>query len=98
MAPAFDLNPFPERVRELKTWISEDTGPAASVEALRSVAPYFRIAPARVVTILDEVERAVAGWRRRGRALGMTAAELEQFEPAFEHAERWARPRARRKR
>ena len=26
LAPAFDLNPFPDRVRELKTWISEDTG------------------------------------------------------------------------
>jgi hypothetical protein len=24
LAPAFDLNPFPERARELKTWISED--------------------------------------------------------------------------
>ena len=27
LAPAFDLNPFPDRVRELKTWISEETGP-----------------------------------------------------------------------
>ena len=88
LAPAFDLNPFPERVRELKTWISEETGPAASVEALRSVAPYFRITQPRAKAILGEVERAVAQWRTRGRALGMTAAELEQFEPAFEHDER----------
>jgi len=22
LAPAFDLNPFPDRVRELKTWVS----------------------------------------------------------------------------
>ena len=27
LSPAFDLNPSPERVRELKTWISEDAGP-----------------------------------------------------------------------
>ena len=27
LAPAFDVNPFPERLRELKTWISEETGP-----------------------------------------------------------------------
>lgn len=88
LAPAFDLNPFPERVRELKTWISEDTGPAASVDALRSVAPYFRISRDRAKVILGEVEKAVAKWRATGRALGMTPAELEQFEPAFEHGER----------
>jgi len=41
LAPAFDVNPFPERTRELKTWISEETGPDASIEALRSAAPYF---------------------------------------------------------
>ena len=33
LVPAFDLNPFPERVRELKTWISEETGPEATIES-----------------------------------------------------------------
>lgn len=37
LAPAFDLNPFPDRVRELKTWISEESGPEATIEALWSV-------------------------------------------------------------
>ena len=27
LSPAFDVNPFPDRVRELKTWITEETGP-----------------------------------------------------------------------
>lgn len=31
LAPAFDVNPFPERHRELKTWISEETGPDATM-------------------------------------------------------------------
>ena len=88
LAPAFDLNPFPERVRELKTWISADTGPEASVEALRSVAPYFRIGLRRADQILDDVERAVATWRKLGRSLGMTAGDLDGFADAFEHAER----------
>lgn len=91
LSPAFDLNPFPERVRELKTWISEETGPEASIAALLSVIPYFRIAPARAKQILEEVERAVASWRKVGRALGMSKAELDQFEDAFEHSERKAR-------
>lgn len=90
LSPAFDLNPFPERVRELKTWISEETGPEASIAALLSAIPYFRIAPARAKQILKEVEKAVAGWRRVGRSLGMSKAELDQFEDAFEHPERRA--------
>ncbi|HEY3820706.1 MAG TPA: type II toxin-antitoxin system HipA family toxin [Polyangiaceae bacterium] len=94
LAPAFDLNPFPERARELKTWISPDTGPEATIEALLSVARYFRIAKARVREVLHAVERAVARWRKEARALGMSNAELEPFAPAFEHRERNAARRA----
>jgi len=90
LAPAFDLNPFPDRARELKTWISPETGPEATVEALLSVAPYFKIPKPRAKEILARVERAVAGWRDEGRAIGMSDAELEPFAPAFEHAEREA--------
>ena len=90
LAPAFDVNPFPDRVRELKTWVSEDAGPEATIEALMSVLPYFRIAPPRARQILREVERAVSRWRNVGRGLGMTTQELDQFADAFEHEERAA--------
>lgn len=88
LSPAFDINPSPDRVRESKTWISEQTGPEMSIDALRSVIAYFRIAPARVRQILAEVERAVSGWRKSGRALGMSEQELDAFADAFEHSER----------
>ena len=39
LAPAFDVNPFPDRVRELKTWVSVETGPEAIIEALLSAIP-----------------------------------------------------------
>lgn len=90
LAPAFDLNPFPDRARELKTWVSADTGPEATVEALMSVTAYFRLSQKRAKTILREVERAVAGWREAGRALGMSDRDLESFADAFEHPERAA--------
>jgi serine/threonine-protein kinase HipA len=93
LAPAFDLNPFPERVRELKTWVSEEAGPEATIDALMSVTAYFRIAKARAKAILGEVEAAVATWRKEGRALGMISEELESFADAFEHAERQAAQR-----
>jgi serine/threonine-protein kinase HipA len=88
LSPAFDINPFPDRQRELKTWISEEAGPAASIDALMAVAAYFKLDKEAAVKILAEVERAVSNWRVRGRALGMSAAELELFADAFEHRER----------
>jgi len=90
LAPAFDINPFPDRVRELKTWISEETGPEATIDALMSVIAYFRLSRERGRTILAEVEGAVAAWRAEGRALGMTPGELDMFRDAFEHDERRA--------
>ncbi|SRR5665213_1157555 len=90
LSPAFDLNPSPERVREFKTWISEDAGPEATISGLMSVIPYFRISPARAKEMLGAVERAVSGWRAKGRTIGMTDVELDQFSDAFEHSERVA--------
>lgn len=87
LAPAFDLNPFPDRARELKTWISPDTGPAATVDGLLSVNSYFRLTPRRARTILREVAAAVATWRKTGRELGLTTTELDAFADAFEHPE-----------
>ena len=80
----------PERVRELKTWISEDAGPGATIDAALAVARYFGIDARRATDIVAAVEAAVARWRDEGRALGMTERELDAFADAFEHAERRA--------
>lgn len=90
LAPAFDINPFPERARELKTWISEQSGPEASVEALISICAYCRIDIAKAKSILKAVNKAVARWRERGSEIGMTDFELDQFTDAFEHKDRAA--------
>ena len=90
LAPAFDINPFPDRVRELKTWISEDAGANASIDALMSIAPYCRLAASDARAVLKKVEAAVAKWRETGKALSMTARELDEFADAFEHPERAA--------
>lgn len=87
LSPAFDINPSPERVRELKTWISEDAGPDMTIDALMSVIAYFRIANARAKEILSEVAYSVERWRRTGQSIGMTDEELEPFADAFEHAQ-----------
>jgi len=85
LAPAFDINPFPDRHRELKTWISPDTGPEATIDALMSVTAYFRLPTPRAKKILRQVKAAVLTWRACGSALGMTAKELDRFAAAFAH-------------
>jgi serine/threonine-protein kinase HipA len=88
LCPCFDINPFPDRAPELKTWISEEAGPSASIESLMSIAAYCRLGKGETLKILKRVERAVSGWRKTGREIGMTEAELEPFAAAFEHRER----------
>lgn len=83
LAPAFDLNPFPDRERELKTWISPEAGPEASIDRLRATAPYFRITDAQTDTIIAEVDAAVADWRDVGTSIGMSTGELDAFTEAF---------------
>jgi serine/threonine-protein kinase HipA len=90
LSPAFDVNPFPERLRELKTWISEESGPTASLEPLMDAGRYFQIDVGRAREIVGEVDRAVAQWRTHGLRIGMSEGELDQFADAFEHVEREA--------
>lgn len=85
LSPAFDVNPFPDRARELKTWISEETGPEASIAALLSTAGYFGLSAENAAVVLGEVERAVSTWREVAAELGLTKQEADSFSDAFEH-------------
>jgi len=88
LSPAFDINPFPDRRRVLKTWIAESIGDAANIKSLMEAAPYFGIESRRACELLSNVEGAVACWRQIGKDIGMTSSELNAFETAFEHQER----------
>ncbi|HEY0469179.1 MAG TPA: HipA domain-containing protein, partial [Polyangiaceae bacterium] len=87
LAPAFDLNPFPDKERELKTWLSAETGPSASLQDALDLAPYFHLDLAVARRILREVNHAVAGWHELALtpAVDMSNAEAKVFAPAFEH-------------
>ncbi|HEX4153386.1 MAG TPA: type II toxin-antitoxin system HipA family toxin [Steroidobacteraceae bacterium] len=87
LSPAFDLNPFPDKDRESKTWLSEDTGPITSLEQLLGQAARFSLKPQEAVQVIAEVVQAVTRWREVGVApqAGLTLAELDDLEPAFVH-------------
>ena len=89
LAPAFDLNPFPDKDRESKTWLSEDTGPITSIEPLLEKAGYFYLTKSEALSVMAEVHHAVTGWRSLAMSdkVGLSAAEVEDFAPAFEHNE-----------
>jgi serine/threonine-protein kinase HipA len=89
LAPAFDLNPFPDRVLESKTWLSEDTGPITSLEQLIDGCAYFGLQRVDAEAEATAMATVLAGWREvaTSKAVGLTEAELQDFEPAFEHAE-----------
>jgi serine/threonine-protein kinase HipA len=87
LSPAFDINPFPERARTLKTWISEEAGPSASIEALIAIAPYCRISIVQARQLLSKVCAALETWRTVANDLTLTASEIEFLADAFEHSE-----------
>lgn len=89
LSPAFDVNPFPDKDRESKTWLSEDTGPIVSVGQLLDQAARFQLTPEQARRVLGEVARAVRKWRdlAASQDVGLSAQELDDFAPAFEHSD-----------
>ncbi len=85
LAPAFDLNPFPDKEPESKTWLSEDTGPIRSIEQLMAQAVRFELSQGEAKTALAEVTRAVGQWQKIAvrPEVGLASRELSDFAPAF---------------
>lgn len=88
LSPAFDVNPMPDKDRESKTWLSEDTGPVTSMDQLMGQASHFTLNTQQALAIVRQVVEAVEQWRTVGQAadVGMTTHELDEFKLAFEHA------------
>lgn len=94
LAPAFDINPQPERHRHLETGISELSGFEASVEAAVEAAPFFDVTPDRARANLGHLVSTIeAEWQGYARDAGMSASEVAAYRGAFEHDET-ARARA----
>lgn len=86
LSPAFDLNPFPGKDRESKTWLSEDSGPITSIEQLLGQAPRFELSQPQAQAILEEVVAAVRQWKSVAiePEVGLQTHEIKDFRPAFE--------------
>jgi serine/threonine-protein kinase HipA len=87
LAPAFDINPFPDKDQELKLWLDESYGPVDSIVEVVRVAGYFRLDTAGVQRVLGEVCTAIQGWKAvaKSAAVGMSDQDTDAFSPAFEN-------------
>ena len=87
LAPAFDINPFPDKERESKTWLSEQDGPITDVRMLLARAAYFALDEGPALHVLGEVHGAISNWRQLALSpeVGLRPQELGDFAAAFEH-------------
>lgn len=80
-APAFDLNPTPQKPEhELSLDGSIHRGDLA---VLRETAPFYRLSGPEAETIIDEVRAALATWRDVVRGLDLGGAEIDVLEDAI---------------
>ena len=88
LSPAFDINPAPERFKELKTAIADPAEPSASISLLLDHAFFFEIGQDDAVKTVAAMAKTVAdNWQAMGRRAGMSSQEIASYIPAFEHEE-----------
>lgn len=87
LAPAFDINPFPDKDQELKLWLDESYGPVDSIAAVVQAAGYFRLDASAVQRVLGKVHKAIQNWKSVAKLtdVGMSERDIEDFAPAFEN-------------
>jgi serine/threonine-protein kinase HipA len=87
LAPAFDVNPFPDKDRESKTWLSESSGPITSIEQVLAESSYFGFTRPQAEAAAGSIAVKLADWKQLGssREIGLSEQDLIQLTPAFEH-------------
>jgi len=86
LSPAYDLNPVPIQVKQRILSTEIDMGDAtASLAVALNVAEYFGITKEDAKLIISEVAEAVKKWSSEASRLGLSKAEINRMESAFEH-------------
>ena len=88
LAPIFDVNPQPERQKQLKTGISELSGSQASIEAAIEAAPFFDLDEDQSNKLVFGMASTIsASWKQIGLQNGLSEHQCKLYSPAFEHEE-----------
>lgn len=84
LSPAYDINPV-ETGTGLKLNISENDN-ALDLNLAMEVIPFFRLKKQNAYLIIEEVKKAVAGWRAIATKLGISNQQIESKAKAFQQA------------
>jgi serine/threonine-protein kinase HipA len=82
LAPAFDVNPTPEKLEHALAL--DGTLRVPDIEVVRETAPLYRLSGASADEIVADVRRAVGGWRKAAGGIGIPREEIERLADAFE--------------
>lgn len=82
LAPAFDLNPMPDKDEHVLA--IDESDPRPSLTNLRTTSPYYRLTQRQAARIETAVSSAVSSWRRIALEIGIGARELEALAALLE--------------
>lgn len=81
LAPAFDLNPNPERSEH--TLAIDERDPSPDVKLALATAPYYLLQLAEAERILKRIREVIADWRDVASKLSIPRSEIVGMEGAF---------------
>lgn len=88
LAPVYDLNPCPVDVKpRVHSLAINDTDATASIETAIEVAEMFGITLRRAKSLAADLGKVTAQWRSIAGSFGLSAAQLDRMESAFDHAD-----------
>ena len=86
MAPAYDINPSPQRQKTLKTAIADPQDPSASLDLLLEHAFYFEMSEDDAIRTMSHMAETIEShWEYLAKDTGMTRAEIHAYRDAFDH-------------
>lgn len=81
LAPAFDLNPIPQKDHHVLRLDDADSYP--SIATALATHDFYRLSAARAAQIAEEVAGVIDGWREEAQRHDLSRLELTEMEPAF---------------
>jgi serine/threonine-protein kinase HipA len=82
LAPAFDVNPAPDK--DEHALAIDESDPRPSLATLRATAPLYRLTARKASAIESEVRSVLSGWRRVAAEIGIEAGEIEALSAVLE--------------
>jgi serine/threonine-protein kinase HipA len=82
LAPAYDMNPSADKHQHALTLDGASADP--SIEAVLDTAQFYRLTVDEAKAAVSEIRSVVAEWKTTARAIGLSRAEQQRMESAFE--------------